>query len=415
MTHPLIAALQLAGALQALVLAGYVVLTVRPPGRVLLPGAFFLVIAGYFAAAAGLGSPIASPAAATPAALSAPTWLTASALLLPALWLAGTYLMVAFVLGDGQVAARHWLILLVPAPLVPLAIAAAGVPQLCLGSSAGPCVPTGHLLAFARVPAEGVILLLMVVALHRPLAAVADEIHGRAKRHLILALYGLAVLVLAVTAIQAFPLLDGWTALVLDTAARLGFVYLITTTVLRVFPEVFTVADGTPQDAVAARADASPSPATGTAPTPHTAADTEPATNPARTLSDSEQKLLGRIQHLLDREKVYQEAGYSRRAMANELGVPEHQLSKVVNVGLGEGFSEAINRRRIDEAKTLLADTDSSVSEIAFEVGFNSLPSFNRTFKQLVGRAPSRWRAEARARRAAAEADPGASLDAQPS
>jgi AraC-like DNA-binding protein len=41
----------------------------------------------------------------------------------------------------------------------------------------------------------------------------------------------------------------------------------------------------------------------------------------------------------------------------------------------------------------LLRDTDRPVTEICFDVGFNSLGTFSRTFKDVVGEPPSRYRA----------------------
>ena len=41
----------------------------------------------------------------------------------------------------------------------------------------------------------------------------------------------------------------------------------------------------------------------------------------------------------------------------------------------------------------LLRETDRSVTEICFDVGFASLGTFSRTFREVVGESPSRYRA----------------------
>ena len=46
----------------------------------------------------------------------------------------------------------------------------------------------------------------------------------------------------------------------------------------------------------------------------------------------------------------------------------------------------------IDNAKTLLLDRNRRISEIAYDVGFQSLTHFNRIFKKLVGASPSSYR-----------------------
>ena len=50
-------------------------------------------------------------------------------------------------------------------------------------------------------------------------------------------------------------------------------------------------------------------------------------------------------------------------------------------------------RKRVDRARQLLATTDMSVTDICFEVGFESLGSFSTLFHRQVGWAPSVYRA----------------------
>lgn len=56
-------------------------------------------------------------------------------------------------------------------------------------------------------------------------------------------------------------------------------------------------------------------------------------------------------------------------------------------------------RRRIERAKRLLAESDVSVTDICFEVGFESLGSFSDLFRRAVGWAPTVYRARCLARR----------------
>ena len=47
-------------------------------------------------------------------------------------------------------------------------------------------------------------------------------------------------------------------------------------------------------------------------------------------------------------------------------------------------FVDYIARRRFAKACLLLLDPDLKVSEIAFEVGFQSLSQFNRVFQEIL-------------------------------
>jgi transcriptional regulator GlxA family with amidase domain len=49
-------------------------------------------------------------------------------------------------------------------------------------------------------------------------------------------------------------------------------------------------------------------------------------------------------------------------------------------------------RYRIDKSKELLAQTDLSITEIAFQVGFNSQSYFDRIFQRFTGLSPHHFR-----------------------
>ena len=79
------------------------------------------------------------------------------------------------------------------------------------------------------------------------------------------------------------------------------------------------------------------------------------------------------------------------------------QVAKVVNSSpfyfckmfkkaTGLNFTDYLSRIRIERAKNLLLNPHLRVSEIAFEVGFQSLTHFNRVFKHTVGQSPTRYR-----------------------
>ena len=58
----------------------------------------------------------------------------------------------------------------------------------------------------------------------------------------------------------------------------------------------------------------------------------------------------------------------------------------------GINFTEYVSRTRTEKAKNLLLNPNLRVSEIAYEVGFQSLTHFNRIFKKLVGQSPTEYR-----------------------
>ena len=60
----------------------------------------------------------------------------------------------------------------------------------------------------------------------------------------------------------------------------------------------------------------------------------------------------------------------------------------------GINFTDYLSRVRIEKSKNLLLNPNLRVSEIAFEVGFQSLTHFNRVFKKIAGQSPSQYRAQ---------------------
>ena len=58
----------------------------------------------------------------------------------------------------------------------------------------------------------------------------------------------------------------------------------------------------------------------------------------------------------------------------------------------GENFGDMVIRNRVDTAKNLLLNSDKKISDIAEEVGYEEIVSFNRVFKKRVNMTPTQYR-----------------------
>ncbi|MBS1491216.1 MAG: AraC family transcriptional regulator [Bacteroidetes bacterium] len=106
-----------------------------------------------------------------------------------------------------------------------------------------------------------------------------------------------------------------------------------------------------------------------------------------------QQQLVIKLNELMTEEKPFLKPDFSLPELANRMKISVHQLSQVINNGLGKSFFEMIATFRIEEAKRLLREKPNiKVEEIAEEVGYNSKSSFNSTFKKLTGKTPGEWR-----------------------
>jgi len=89
--------------------------------------------------------------------------------------------------------------------------------------------------------------------------------------------------------------------------------------------------------------------------------------------------------------KPYLEPELTIEQLSSKLSVRPKALSQVINESLQQNFFDFINRYRIEEAKHLLKappDKKMTVSEILYEVGFNSKSSFYTLFKKYTGLTP---------------------------
>jgi AraC-like DNA-binding protein len=81
--------------------------------------------------------------------------------------------------------------------------------------------------------------------------------------------------------------------------------------------------------------------------------------------------------------------------VARAVNTSTFYFCKMFKKATGLNFTDYVSRTRIEKAKNLLLNPNLRVSEIAFEVGFQSLTHFNRVFKKIVGESPTEYRGEA--------------------
>lgn len=80
------------------------------------------------------------------------------------------------------------------------------------------------------------------------------------------------------------------------------------------------------------------------------------------------------------------------RYFAAELNLSPNYLSDLLNRYTGKTTQEHIHLRLIDKAKSLLWGTEHSISEIAYELGFEHPSHFTKIFKTKTGQSPSAFR-----------------------
>ena len=79
--------------------------------------------------------------------------------------------------------------------------------------------------------------------------------------------------------------------------------------------------------------------------------------------------------------------------VAKAMHVSTFYFCKMFKKATGLTFTEYLGRVRIEKAKTLLLNPHLRISEISYNVGFQSLTHFNRVFRQIAGQSPTAFRA----------------------
>ena len=82
----------------------------------------------------------------------------------------------------------------------------------------------------------------------------------------------------------------------------------------------------------------------------------------------------------------------SLQNISDEINVDRYYISRIFSQQLHIGFLEYINSLRIEDACRLLRETDSTITDICTELGFQSIRSFNRAFLRRVGITPTEYR-----------------------
>lgn len=108
------------------------------------------------------------------------------------------------------------------------------------------------------------------------------------------------------------------------------------------------------------------------------------------------------LQAKIDRVVNFAVENYHQRILladiASLVGMTEGYFSRFFRKATGNRFSDFINRIRISKACDLLSRTDSPITNICHDVGFNNVANFNRRFYQHKGMTPSAYRKQTRQR-----------------
>jgi AraC-like DNA-binding protein len=101
------------------------------------------------------------------------------------------------------------------------------------------------------------------------------------------------------------------------------------------------------------------------------------------------------LENAMIHEQLFLKPTLSLSEVVNHTGINQKIISAVLNQHLGKTFNSFINEYRITEVKKRLIDpkfNHLTITGIAFESGFNSQATFQRTFRQMTGQSPREYK-----------------------
>jgi AraC-like DNA-binding protein/ligand-binding sensor protein len=111
---------------------------------------------------------------------------------------------------------------------------------------------------------------------------------------------------------------------------------------------------------------------------------------------NAEPPLVQKAREYIDKHKM---EPLSLSAVAKAAGASVFHFCKVFRKSTGLKFTDYVARVRLEDARTQLLNPNRRISEVAYDVGFQSLTQFNRMFKRVFGQSPTEFREQLNGKR----------------
>ncbi len=102
-----------------------------------------------------------------------------------------------------------------------------------------------------------------------------------------------------------------------------------------------------------------------------------------------------KLMDYMESKKPYLDPSLNLKELAEQVSIPPHHLSQILNTHLDQNFFDFINSYRIKESQRLLLEQTSgkkTILEVLYQVGFNSKSVFNNAFKKYTGMTPTQFK-----------------------
>jgi len=113
--------------------------------------------------------------------------------------------------------------------------------------------------------------------------------------------------------------------------------------------------------------------------------------------TEAADKTLMTLRSAMENDKLYLNPSLTVALVADHTGIAAKNISATLNQHLQKSFNEFVNEYRIRAIRQRLLNGETrelTIAGLAYEGGFNSLPTFQRAFKAVTGQTPSEFLAQ---------------------
>jgi AraC-like DNA-binding protein len=109
------------------------------------------------------------------------------------------------------------------------------------------------------------------------------------------------------------------------------------------------------------------------------------------------QDIADKISEVMTEQKMFKNQDLSVAGLSEAIGVKSYLVTRALTTIFGVKFNDYINELRFTELKSLIENPKNdkyTLLSLAFEAGFNSKASFNRTVKKITGKSPKHLKSD---------------------
>ncbi|MED5430830.1 transcriptional regulator [Alcanivorax sp. MD8A] len=109
---------------------------------------------------------------------------------------------------------------------------------------------------------------------------------------------------------------------------------------------------------------------------------------------DETDEIAAQLKQIMEQEHFYRTEKLTLKKLADRMSLPEYRVRAIINGTFNyRNFNDYVNQMRIEEAcDRLVSEPATPIQNIALDIGYRTLSSFNRAFKELTQQTPTEYR-----------------------